>query len=128
MVPRHPFPPGTERSEAARLAIAADGFVDTFYPCRLDRDTKALTLNGPPAGIVSVGGYRFVLKEMQETIAGVEEGGSVATFPDALAGHRLGGTGTDRARLRRMLAELGANPLLVAAFRERRSGERATAA
>jgi hypothetical protein len=127
MVPHHPFPPGIERSGAPRLKIEDDGLVDTGYPCRLDRASGTMTVNGPPAGIVSVGGYRFALKELQDFIAGLSDGSTLAALPDALAGHRLAGVAGDRNAIRRALMDQGANPLIVDAFRERR-GDRASAA
>jgi hypothetical protein len=86
-----------------------------------------LTLDGPPAGLVSVGGYRFVLKELQDFIAQVAEGSTLAALPDSLSGHRLAGVATDRAAIRRLLAEEGVNPLIVSAFRERRSDQASAA-
>jgi len=126
MVPHHPFPPGN-RSGGPRVRIGEDGFVDTGYPCRLDRASGMLTVNGPPAGMISVGGYRFVLKDLQDFIAHLSEGSSLAALPDALAGHRLAGVSSDREAIRRILMEQGANSLIVDAFRERR-GDRASAA
>ena len=127
MVPRHPFPPGAERGERHRLKIGEDGFVDTGYTCRLERNTNNLIVDGPPAGIVTVGGYRFVLRELQDLVARIDEAGSVAALPDTFAGQRLAGVAHDREAVRLALAALGANPLLVAAFRERRI-DRASAA
>ena len=74
-----------------------------------------------------MGGYRFVLRELQELVANAAEGSTLAALPDALAGHRLAGVSNDRNGVRRTLADLGANPLLVGAFRDRR-GDRASAA
>ncbi|MFL5065140.1 MAG: AMP-binding protein [Xanthobacteraceae bacterium] len=127
MVPQHAFPPGVERGGVPRLNIAEDGSVDTGYACRLDRAHGALTVNAPPAGLISVGGYRFVLKELQDLVATLAPGSTLAALPDGLAGHRLAGVATDRNALRRLLTERGANPLIVDAFRERR-GDRASAA
>ncbi|MFL5062043.1 MAG: long-chain fatty acid--CoA ligase, partial [Xanthobacteraceae bacterium] len=73
------------------------------------------------------GGYRFVLKELQDLVATLAPGSTLAALPDGLAGHRLAGVATDRNALRRLLTERGANPLIVDAFRERR-GDRASAA
>jgi hypothetical protein len=126
MIPHHPFPPGVERSGAPRLKIE-DGLIDTGYPCRIERTTGSLVLDGPPAGLVTVGGYRFVLKELQEFVAQVADGSTLAALPDGLSGHRLAGVAPDRATVRRLLAEQGANPLIVSAFRERR-GDQASAA
>ena len=127
MVPHHSFPPGDNRSGGPRFRIGEDGFVDTGYPCRLDRASGMLSVNAPPAGLISVGGYRFVLKELQDFIAHLSEGSSLAALPDALAGHRLAGLSSDREAIRRILTEQGANSLIVDAFRERRS-DRASAA
>ena len=55
------------------------------------------------------------------------EGSTLAALPDGLSGHRLAGVAADRAAVRRLLAEQGVNPLVVSAFRERRS-DQATAA
>ena len=59
MVPRYPFPPGAERAAMRCFMPDAIGFADTGYPCRANRDGGDLTITGPPAGIVSVGGYRI---------------------------------------------------------------------
>jgi AMP-binding enzyme len=127
MVPQHAFPPGVERGGVPRLEIADNGAIDTGFACRLDRAHGALTVNAPPAGVISVGGYRFVLKEVQDLVATLAPGSTLAALPDGLAGHRLAGVATDRNAVRRMLTERGANPLIVDAFRERR-GDRASAA
>jgi hypothetical protein len=128
MVPRFAFPPGSERSDGPRLKVADDGTVDTGYACRIDRDTKMLVVDGPPAGIVSVGGYRFVLREVQDLLGRIEDGSTLAALPDVLAGHRLAGGGVDRDAIRQALIDQGASPLLVAAFSNRRSGRKASAA
>ena len=86
--------------------------------------TKLLTVDGPPAGIVSVGGYRFALRAAQDLIAGIEDGSTLAALPDMLAGHRLAGAGADRDAICDALLAHGANPLLVAAFRARKSHSR----
>ena len=127
MVPRALFPPGSERGGAPKLKVT-DSAIDTGYPCRIDRDTKLLTIDGPPAGIVSVGGYRFALRAMQDLVGGIEDGSTLAALPDVLAGHRLAGAGSDRDAICDALLAHGANPLLVAAFRARRPARRATAA
>ena len=68
MVPRHAFPPGIERSGLPHFKIDRFGLVDTGYTCRIDAATKAMVVTGPPSGIVSVGGYRFPLQELQEAV------------------------------------------------------------
>lgn len=127
MVPRAPFPPGAERGDGPRLKVA-DGSIDTFYPCRLDRDTNVMSIDGPPPGIVSVGGYRFALRPTQEMIAGIEDGSALAALPDMLSGHRLAGAGGNRDAICDALVAQGANPLLVAAFRARKPSQEASAA
>ena len=122
MVPLHPFPPGVARGDHLRLKVDDDGFIDTDFPCRVERDTKALVVTGGPPGIVSVGGYRFALRDLQKLVAQVDEEGSLAALPDLLAGQRLAGTAADRDAVRQALAEQGANPLVVAAFRGRLAG------
>jgi AMP-binding enzyme len=127
MVPLHPFPPGVTRHDNLRLKLDDDGFIDTEYPCRVERDTKALVVNGAPPGIVSVGGYRFALRDLQNLVAQVDGEGSLAALPDLLSGQRLAGSAADRDAVRQALTEQGANPLLVAAFRGRRSGQASAA-
>jgi hypothetical protein len=103
---------------------AATAGIDTLYPCRIDRDGGVLSIDGPPAGTASVGGYRFALQALQDMVGA---DGALAALPDALTGHRLAGSGADRDAICDALTAKGANPLLVAAFRSRR-GERASAA
>jgi hypothetical protein len=127
MVPAHPCPPGSPRGQQFNLKIGTDGFVDTLFPCHLERETGRLVVDGPPAGIVSVGGYRFALRDLQGLVAPLDPDGSVAALPDVLAGHRLAGVGGDRGAIRDKLADQGTNPLVVGAFRDKRPG-RASAA
>jgi hypothetical protein len=122
MVPRSPFPPGAERSGLPYFKAAPNGFVDTGYACR--PDSAAMLVTGPPPGIVSIGGYRFVVHELQDLVSSVEGGsGTLAVLPDVIAGHRLAGGG-DRDAIQTALARLGANPLLVGAFRGRTTEDR----
>jgi hypothetical protein len=125
MVPRHPFPLGVTRGDRLRLNVDDAGFVDTQFACRLERDTKSLVVNGAPPGVVSVGGYRFALRELQNQVTRIDESGSLAALPDLLMGHRLAGGAGDRDAMRQALATQGADPLVVAAFRGRRAGQAA---
>ena len=77
-------------------------------------------VSGPPAGLINVGGYRFAWRELQDLLAELGEGGSLAALPDPVAGHRLAGVAADRERVRSALLARGVNPLVVAAFRDRR--------
>jgi hypothetical protein len=98
----------------------AVGFADTGYPCRADRASAELSITGPPPGIVSVGGYRFRLDQLQDLVGRTDPNAILAALPDTLAGHRLAGSALQRTALRRALNELGVNPLISAAFGERR--------
>ena len=119
MVPRHPFPPAGRRAGAAFFRPAENGLVDAGYTCRIELGTRSLVVTGPPPGIVSVGGYRFVLRELQDMISHVQDGATLAALPDILSGHRLAGHAGDRVALREALTQLGVNPLVVRAFRDR---------
>ena len=74
-------------------------------------------MTAPPPGIVSVGGYRFVLSELEELVRRADGGAFITALPDALAGHRLAGISGAGGDVRAALAELGVNPLLADAFR-----------
>lgn len=128
MVPRFPYPPGAERGDAPFFKVGDDGFVDTGYTCRMERDTHAMVVTGPPPGLVSVGGYRFALRDLQELASQIEPGSTLAALPDALAGHRLAGNAGNREAIRDALDQRGVNPLILGAFRDRRPAEQSTAA
>ena len=117
MVPRHPFPPGAERGGSPHLKADAEGFVDTFYACRIDRMMGTITVTGPPPGIVSVGFYRFVLSELEDVVRRANGGAFVTALPDALAGHRLAGISGGDGDMRAAFTQLGVNPLVADAFR-----------
>jgi AMP-binding enzyme len=120
MVPRFAFPPGVERTALPQLKIATTGFVDTGFACWSDQNNAPLVVTGPPPGMVSIGGYRFLMRDLQDAIADVDAAATLAALPDAMTGHRLAGSAADPAGIREALADRGANPLLVNAFRERR--------
>jgi hypothetical protein len=124
MVPRCPFPPGIERTSLPRLRVSSSGFVDTGYACSSDRDRAPLVVTGPPPGMISVGGYRFMMRDLQHAVEAADASATLAAFPDANTGHRLAGSAPDRARTQHALAERGANPLVINAFRERPSTDR----
>lgn len=117
------------RSAAGTLVLAGPmvprggdgGGVDTRYPCKFDRESNQLVIDGPPAGLVSVGGYRFALGALQELISEIDGGGTLAALPDILAGQRLAGVAADRNAICDALLARGANPLVIAAFRARRA-------
>jgi hypothetical protein len=119
MVPRHPFPPGIERSGLPHFSIDRFGLVDTGYTCRIDTATKSMVVTGSPSGIASVGGYRFPLQELQETVGRIDGGATIAALPDPVIGQRLIGNSTKRDAVRAALTAVGANPIVAAAFRDR---------
>ena len=108
---------------AERLPVAQPprDFVDTGYAARIDRATGAICITAPPAGIMAVGGYRFPAQDLQEWARRLGQGALLTALPDRLSGHRLAGRAQDNARAREALTELGLNPLMVEAFRDRAS-------
>jgi AMP-binding enzyme len=119
MVPHHSFPPGIENSGLPHFKVGPRGLVDSGYTCRLDSVTNAIVVTGPPSGIVSVGGYRFPLHDLQEVVARVDGGAKVAALPDPIIGQRLIGNAADRGAMQAALDLVGVNPLIIAAFRHR---------
>lgn len=94
-------------------------YVDTGYAARLDRPSGAICITAPPSGIMAVGGYRFLSNNLQEWARRLGQGALLTALPDRLSGHRLAGRAQDNARAREALSELGLNPLMVEAFRDR---------
>jgi AMP-binding enzyme len=111
-----PPPPGD-----SLVAQSPRDFVDTDYAARLDRSTGAICITAPPSGIMAVGGYRFLSGDLQEWAKRLGQGALLTALPDRLSGHRLAGRAKDNARAREALGELGLNPLMVEAFRDRTS-------
>jgi hypothetical protein len=109
-----PAPPGD-----SLIPQALRDFVDTEYAARLDRTTGAIAITSPPSGIMAVGGYRFLAQDLQEWGKRLGQGALLTALPDRLSGHRLAGRAQDNARARDALSELGLNPLMVEAFRDR---------
>jgi hypothetical protein len=89
MVPRAPFPPGAERSGFPHLKIGANGLVDTGYGCHAD--SASIIVTGPPPGMISVGGYRFMIEQVQELIKRMDAEGQ-----GCRAARRLCGTSPRR--------------------------------
>jgi AMP-binding enzyme len=116
MVPHHHFPARVERTELPHFAIGKDGYVDTGYACRFDPVRQSLVVTGAPPGFITVGGYRFPLRKLLETIAKIEAEATLTAVPDPLVGHRLVGIASDNAAMRMALSSFGINPLIAAAF------------
>lgn len=93
--------------------------VDTGYAARIDKASGTITITAPPSGLVSVGGYRFLSRELSDWAQRLPQGGMLTALPDRMNGYRLAGRAGDNARARSVFTELGLNPLMVEAFRDR---------
>jgi hypothetical protein len=94
-------------------------YVDTGYAARIDRASGAICITAPPSGIMAVGGYRFRAHDLQEWAKRLGQGALLTALPDRLSGHHLAGRAEDNSRAREALSELGLNPLMSEAFRDR---------
>jgi len=101
------------------MSSAPRDYVDTDYAARLDRATGTINITAPPSGVMAVGGYRFLAQDLQEWAKRLGQGALLTALPDRLSGHRLAGRAPDNGRAREALSELGLNPLMVDAFRDR---------
>ena len=118
MIPVAAYAPSPPPGDSLTAAPPRD-FVDTDYAARLDRATGAIHITAPPSGIMAVGGYRFRAQDLQEWARRLGQGALLTALPDRLSGHRLAGRAPDNARAREALTELGLNPLMAEAFRDR---------
>jgi len=112
-------PPPSPTSDDSQIEQPPRDYVDTDYAARLDRSTGAICITAPPSGIMAVGGYRFLSQDLQEWARRLGQGALLTALPDRMSGHRLAGRAQDNARARAALSELGLNPLMVEAFRDR---------
>jgi hypothetical protein len=119
MVPHHSFPPGSERSALPYFKVWRRGVVDSGYTCRIDNGTNAIVLTGPPSGIVSVGGYRFRLCDLQDTVGRIDNCAALTVLPDPLLGQRLIGYAAEHDAMQAALDAVGVNPIVAAAFGDR---------
>jgi hypothetical protein len=122
-VPHHNFPLGAERGGLPHLAIGRAGLIDSGYTCRLDPGSRTLVITGAPPGIVNVGGYRFPLHALQDTLGGLDPPATLAPLPDALLGQRLVGNAADRYAVQAALNAAGLNPIVAEAFVDRSEGQ-----
>ncbi len=118
MVPIAAYAPPPPAGDSL-IAQPPRDYVDTGYAARLDRPSGAICITAPPSGIMAVGGYRFLSNDLQEWARRLGQGALLTALPDRLSGHRLAGRAHDNARAREALSELGLNPLMVEAFRDR---------
>ena len=120
MISVSPYAPAPPPSDSL-VAQPPRDYVDTDYAARLDRATGAICITAPPSGVLAVGGYRFLSQDLQEWARRLGQGALLTALPDRMSGHRLAGRAQDNARARAALSELGLNPLMVEAFRDRAS-------
>ncbi len=119
MVPVHAFPPHAEEAAEPGLAPDAAGFVDTGYACRRERDGDSFTVTGPPAGVTTIGGYRFRQNEVDWLVAKVDLDATLVALPNALLGQCFAGSAPDLQSTEAELQMQGVNPLIAGAFRPR---------
>jgi hypothetical protein len=110
-------PSGTLAVQGALAATSENSpDIDTGYPCRMDRD--GIVITAAPAGIANVGGYRFAMRDLQQTVRMSDSDGLLAALPHSITGHRLAGNAGDPRAMRRSLNEQGLGPLVSGAFRD----------
>lgn len=107
------------KGSAVLLASAPVDYADTGYAAKRNKTTGAISITAPPSGIVGVGGYRFREQDLDRWANRLASGAMLTALPDQLNGFRLAGRTSDNARAREALMELGLNPLMTEAFRER---------
>jgi hypothetical protein len=88
-------------------------------PCRIDKETGGLVVTGPPAGLFSIGGYRFAMREVQKVDLAGRQGGEVPPLPDTFAGHSSRAIARTARPCGIRSTAVGLNPLIVRAFRDR---------
>jgi hypothetical protein len=121
MVPVLAYAPPPE--PGTLMATPTPDYVDTGFAARLDRSTGAMCITAPPAGVMAVGGYRFLADDLNEWAKRLGPNTMLTALPDRLSGYRLAGRATNNARARDALTELGLNPLMVEAFRDRATAD-----
>lgn len=97
----------------------ASGWMDTGYAARGVSAGETLQLTAPPAGIVTVGGYRFRASDIQDQAHLLGEDATLAVLPDRLNSNRFVGRAANDATTREKATQQGLNALLVDAFRPR---------
>jgi acyl-CoA synthetase (AMP-forming)/AMP-acid ligase II len=113
------YAPPAQSTDSLMTPSPPPDYADTGYAARLDRSSGAICITAPPSGIVAVGGYRFLSQDLQEWAKRLGQGALLTALPDRLCGYRLAGRAQDNARGREALNQLGLNPLMAEAFRDR---------
>jgi hypothetical protein len=119
MVPVLAYAAATVPEHSLIAAERPVDYVDTGFAARLDRSTGAICITAPPSGVLAVGGYRFLAQDLGEWARRLGPNTMLTALPDRLSGYRLAGRASNNARARDALIELGLNPLMVEAFRDR---------
>lgn len=117
-VPSLAYADGGDGGRAASAPNSQD-HIDTGFAARHDPATGTVYLTAPPAGLIGVGGYRFRSEELEDWSHRLPQGGLLTALPDRMTGHRLAGRTVNAAAARGLLSELGLNPLVGDAFRDR---------
>ncbi|MGH6684895.1 MAG: AMP-binding protein [Pseudolabrys sp.] len=73
------------------------------------------------AGLVSVGGYRFIQDKIDNAVAAIDPAAIIAALPHALLGQRLAGQAGNPTAIAVALQTGGANALIAEAFRPRQT-------
>jgi acyl-CoA synthetase (AMP-forming)/AMP-acid ligase II len=122
MVPVNAYRPARKSADPLTPGPTID-YVDTGYAARRDRQNGTIDITAPPAGIAAVGGYRFRWHDLDQWAKRLATGAMLTALPDQINGYRLAGRTSDNARAREALAELGLNPLMTEAFRDRKPAD-----
>ena len=117
----------TLRAAAFRHRPRRPGRYRLYLPARSRRPDRWRS-PAPPPGIVNVGGYRFPLHDLQDTLGQIDTGATLATLPDPVLGQRLVGNAVDRYAVQAALNAAGVNPIVAEAFVDRSEGASPAAA
>ena len=112
MVPTHAFP--TRRRAGLRAVPGARSGRPGRHRPRLPpqaRRQHADRQRPPPAGMATVGGYRFSRARWKRRLAAVDADATWSLCPTALLGQRLAGSAPERAAIVAALQARGLNPL-----------------
>jgi hypothetical protein len=111
-----------QRSDQSLLSAQPQvDYVDTGYAARREGTSGAIHITAAPPNIAHVGGYRFRNDELEQWARRLSSGTVLMAVPDQLNGFRIAGRSSENGRAREALAELGLNPLMTEAFRQRES-------
>jgi hypothetical protein len=113
---RSPMVPPVAAVDGPASSLAG---TDTGYAVRRTATTDTFSITAPPAGIVSVGGYRFSAADIQDHSQLLGDDATLAALPDRLNGNRLVGRSSNDTATRHTATRHGLNALVADAFRAR---------